>query len=319
VEFGPRAVHISSSGPFTVPGPRFQSEALPYSSSHIHYDGDGDAPVVTRQPTQPHGVGPIPSPSSAASIAPPVTMVSKGSISGSVVEPYVPPFLSTTPVTSVVYYPTPATQPSAAARGPRASATESFPLTSVGTRSRQSSIELTDPFALCLPVPFSRAVESLDNDILEAAAREADIRPPSARPAGPVVIPDLVVDSEYSDIEPMTTTSTNRPPPSQPTSVASAPMRQPPTTSASSSGAASIHPSRSSRSTREPRDNRRRPADSRLDSPSPRRRSPPRHGYGGRNRRSSRSGRTTSPSVVSEAPAVPAALSTTAARPNSTI
>jgi len=34
----------TSSGPSTVPGPRFQSEALPHSSSHIHYDRDGDAP-----------------------------------------------------------------------------------------------------------------------------------------------------------------------------------------------------------------------------------------------------------------------------------
>ena len=92
-------------------------------------------------------------------------------------EPYVPQLLSITPVTTVVYYPTPTSQPSAAAGKPRASATESFLLTSVETRLRQSSVKLTHPFALCLQVPFSRAVESLDNDILEAAAREADIRP----------------------------------------------------------------------------------------------------------------------------------------------
>jgi len=141
------------------------------------------------------------------------------SVYGPVVEPHVPPVISTVPILSVIYYPTPATRPTAAAGGPHTFGVDSAPsapvvtapvmntpvvTTPVVTRTYQSSVDPPDPFALCLPVPFSRAVESLDTDILEAAAREAGIRPPSARPASSVPIPDVVIDSEYSDMEPVT-------------------------------------------------------------------------------------------------------------------
>ena len=185
----------------TVAGPRFQPETLPhstsirpdFSSSRVQYDRGDDVSAATAHVTQTDEGWLILSPSSCTSVALPVIAASGVSILGPDVKPYVPPHLSTTPITSIVYHPTPATQSSAAAGRPHASKAMSV---SVRTHAHRSSAELLDPFALCLPVPFSRAITGLDDDILEVATREANIRPPSARTVDSVVVPDVVVDSE---------------------------------------------------------------------------------------------------------------------------
>jgi len=214
--------------------------------------------------------------------------------SAPVVEPYVPAHISTAPVPPVMYRPTPSTQLVPATEGPHVSAVMSTTSTDM-TRTLRSPAGYPDPSKLCLPVSFSRAVEALDSDILEAATREAGIRPPSERPAS-VVIPDVVVDSELSDIEPTVTTTSNTLPTAPSVAVTATPVCRPAPASAASSSAASMadtgHPRRSMH---EPRDSRRRPADSRLDSPSPRRHSPPRRRPGGRFTRPPPSGRYSPP------------------------
>ena len=109
-----------------------------------------------------------------------------------VVEPYVHTHISMAPVPPAAYRPTPSTQLVPATEGPRVSAVMSTSSTDM-TRTLRPPAGPPDPFQLCLPVSFSRAVEALDSDILEAATREVGIRPPSERPAS-VVIPDVVVD-----------------------------------------------------------------------------------------------------------------------------
>ena len=205
-----------STGSSSAAGTRFQSGPMfPVSSAHTglvysraSYGEGGDVlPVVEfGRAASTSSSCPLPLPRAVA--AP------QGSTSSPVVEPYVPSYVSSAPIPSVIYYPTPATRPTAAAGGPHTFGVDSAPsapvmntpvvTTPVVTRTYQSSVDPPDPFALCLPVPFSRAVESLDTDILEAAAREAGIRRPSARPASSVPIPDVVIDSEYSDMEPVT-------------------------------------------------------------------------------------------------------------------
>jgi len=211
-----------------------------------------------------------------------------------VIEPYVPMHISMAPVPPVMYRPTPATQLVPATEGPYVSAVMSTSSTDM-TRTLRPPAGSPDPFELCLPVPFSQAVEALDSDILKAGTREAGIRPPSKRPTS-VIIPDVVIDSELSDIEPTVTTTSNILPTTPSAAVTATPVCRPAPAFATSSSAASMadtgHPHRSMH---EPRDSRRRPADSRLDAPSPRRRSPLRRGPGGRFLRPPPSGRYSPP------------------------
>jgi len=130
------------------------------------------------------------------------------------------------------------------------------------------------------------------------SAREAGICTSPVRPGGGSAVPHVVFDSEYSDLESTTTASANRPSAAPSSAVTTAPSCQPSLTSTtSSSRTATVDPGRSRRPARQPRDNRRRPADSCWDSPPSRRRSPPRHGSGGHHQHSTPSGRSSPPTV----------------------
>ena len=111
----------SPSGSSSLPEPRPRSEApsLPSFIRHefpgprVRYDGDDDVPLATQRATQQDGGGLTPIPSSGTSVALPVVTTSELSTSAAVVEPYIPPLVSTAPITSIAYRPTPVTQPSA--------------------------------------------------------------------------------------------------------------------------------------------------------------------------------------------------------------
>ena len=99
-------------------------------------------------------------------------------------------------------------------------------------------------------------------------------------------------------VEAVTPTSSAGPSVPPVSSVSSTLSAQPTSTSPPpTSATTSVHSGRPDRSSGEGRDNRRRPADSRWDSPSPQRRSPPRRSSTGHHQRSSRSGRSSPPSV----------------------
>ena len=191
-----------------------------------------------------------------------------------------PPLVTVAPTSSASYEPTPVSQLNVVAAAP-VSGADLFPGVSASVGHPRLHASPPDPFLLCLPVPLPKAAEGLEDDILEASIRESGIRPPVATEAASDVAPDVVVESDYSDLEPTVTPGAIDRPRALPSTVSVPPSRYLVPSSAPSSlaGSRQLPPSYPAL---EDRGDRRRRAGERWGSPSPRRRSPLYHSSGER-------------------------------------
>jgi len=184
----------------------------------------------------------------------------------------VPPLVTVAPISSASYKPTPVSQLNVVAAAPVCGA-DLFPGVSASVGRSQLHVSPPNPFLLCLSVPLPKAAEGLENDILEASVRESGIRPPVTREAASDVAPDVVLESDYSDLKPTVTPGAVNRARGLPSTVSVPPSRRPVSTSAPSSSTDSRRLLSSYR-VREDHGDRHRRAGEQWGFPSPRHRTP---------------------------------------------